>query len=165
MTTLEKNKATLSNHLNLDNEKMGDITHDMNNLLSDYHIFYQNLRGFHWNIKGNDFFTLHEQFEELYTVVYQNIDELAERIVTIGFKPMHSFSDYLKNSILNEVTDVEDAEECVKHVVDGLGSLVQSHRKIAIAAGDAGDIATEDMLTAFVAELEKRMWMFTKYLR
>ncbi|MFC3881315.1 Dps family protein [Algoriphagus namhaensis] len=165
MTTLEKNKATLSNHLNLDSQMMGDVTHDLNNLLSDYHIFYQNLRGFHWNIKGNDFFTLHEQFEELYTMVYQNIDELAERIVTIGFKPLHSYSEYLKNSILNEVTDVEDAEESVRNVVDGLGSLVQSHRKIAMAAGEAGDIATEDLLTNFVGELEKRMWMFTKYLK
>lgn len=165
MTTIETNKATLSNHLNLDDQSMKDITHEMNNLLSDYHVFYQNVRGFHWNVKGENFFTLHEKFEELYTQVYQNIDDLAERIVSIGFQPLHAYSDYLKNSILNEVTEVESADECVRNIVNGLGVLVQSHRKLAIAAGEAGDISTEDMLTNFVGDLEKRMWMFTKYLK
>ncbi|UZD23665.1 DNA starvation/stationary phase protection protein [Algoriphagus halophytocola] len=156
-------KATLDNHLKLDNKAMKNVSDKLNDLLSDYHIFYQNVRGFHWNVKGENFFDLHEKFEELYTRLYENIDELAERIVTIGFNPLHSYSDYLKNTIHKEITDVSSGSECVKHVVDGLGILAQSHRKAAKAAGDADDIATEDLLTNFVGDLEKRMWMFTKF--
>ncbi len=163
MTTVKK--ATLENHLRLDNKAMKNVADKLNDLLSDYHIFYQNVRGFHWNVKGENFFDLHEKFEDLYTKTYQNIDELAERIVTIGFKPLHAYSDYLKNTIHKEITNVSSGDECVKHVIDGLGILAQSHRKAAEAAGEAGDIATEDLLTQFVGDLEKRMWMFTMFAK
>jgi starvation-inducible DNA-binding protein len=156
-------KATLANHLKLDPKAMKDVSDKMNDLLSDYHIFYQNVRGFHWNVKGENFFDLHVRFEELYTQIYENIDEMAERIVTIGFKPLHSYSDYLKNTIHKEITDVSNGDECVKHVIDGLGILAQSHRKAAKAAEEADDIATADMLTKFVGDIEKRMWMFTMF--
>ncbi len=158
-------KATLENHLKLDNKDMSKLNDKLNDLLSDYHVFYQNVRGFHWNVKGENFFELHEKFEELYTKLYQNIDELAERIVTIGFKPLHAYSDYLKNTIHKEITDVSKGDECVKHVIDGLGILAHSHRKVANEAGEVGDIATEDLLVQFVGDLEKRMWMFTMFAK
>jgi starvation-inducible DNA-binding protein len=157
------NKATLSNHLKLDSKKMNDVSDKLNDLLSDYHIFYQNVRGFHWNVKGENFFDLHEKFEELYTKLYQNIDDLAERIVTIGFKPLHSYTDYLKQTIHKEIVDVSNGEQCVKQVIDGLGILAHSHREVAQLADEAGDIATADLLTRFVGDLEKRMWMFTMF--
>ena len=156
-------KATLANHLKLDNKAMKNVSDKLNDLLSDYHIYYQNVRGFHWNVKGENFFDLHIKFEELYTQLYENIDELAERIVTIGFKPLHAYSDYLKNTIHKEITDVSNGDECVKHVIDGLGILAQSHRKAAKAAEEADDIATADLLTKFVGDIEKRMWMFTMF--
>ncbi|WP_339879383.1 DNA starvation/stationary phase protection protein [uncultured Algoriphagus sp.] len=156
-------KATLANHLKLDNKAMKNVSDKLNDLLSDYHIYYQNVRGFHWNVKGENFFDLHVKFEELYTQLYENIDELAERIVTIGFKPLHAYSDYLKNTIHKEITDVSNGDECVKHVIDGLGILAQSHRKAAKAAEEADDIATADLLTKFVGDIEKRMWMFTMF--
>jgi starvation-inducible DNA-binding protein len=161
MTTISK--ATLSNHLKLDNDQMKNISDKLNDLLSDYHIFYQNVRGFHWNVKGENFFDLHIKFEELYSQLYKDIDEVAERIVTIGFHPLHSYSDYLKNTIHKEITDVTNGDECVKHVIDGLGILAQSHRKVAKLAGEADDIATEDMLVKFLGDIEKRMWMFTMF--
>ncbi|MFC5623904.1 Dps family protein [Algoriphagus winogradskyi] len=160
---MNTSKATLANHLKLDNKAMKNVSDKMNDLLSDYHIFYQNVRGFHWNVKGENFFDLHVKFEELYTQLYENIDELAERIVTIGFKPLHAYSDYLKNTIHKEITDVSDGDQCVKHVIDGLGSLAQSHRKAAKAAEEADDIASADLLTRFVGDIEKRMWMFTMF--
>lgn len=163
MSTTSIKKVSLSNHLNLDNEKMKALFGKMDDLLADYHVFYQNVRGFHWNIRGNSFFTLHEKFEDLYTKLYKNIDVLAERIVTIGFRPMHAYSDYLKSSIQSEITEVTTEESCVKHVIEGLGILINGHRSAAEAASEAGDIVSEDMLIGFVGDLEKRMWMFTMY--
>ena len=102
------NKATLSNHLKLDSKEMAKMSDKLNDLLSDYHIFYQNVRGFHWNVKGENFFDLHVRFEELYTQLYQNIDELAERIVTIGFVPLHSYA-FKPNAFGMNNTDAEIA--------------------------------------------------------
>jgi starvation-inducible DNA-binding protein len=156
-------RATLSNHLGLENEKMYELSEALNRLLCDYHIFYQNVRGFHWNVVGSDFFDLHTKFEELYQQLNTNIDDLAERILTIGFKPMHAYSDFLGNSVLKEIKNVKEGKQCVTHVINDLGLIIAEHRKIAAASDEAEDIATTDMLTRFVVDLEKRLWMFTMY--
>jgi starvation-inducible DNA-binding protein len=72
-----------------------EIASELNVLLANYQIYYQNLRGFHWNIQGRDFFELHVKFEELYNDGAIKIDEVAERILTIEATPLHSFTDYL----------------------------------------------------------------------
>jgi starvation-inducible DNA-binding protein len=156
-------KATLKNHLGLDTESMKELSERLNKLLSDYHVFYQNVRGFHWNVSGNDFFDLHEKFEELYKQINKNIDELAERILTIGYRPVHSFSDFLDLTDHKEIKNVRDGKQCVVHVIDGLGMLIAAQREVAALAEEAEDIATTDMLTRFVVDMEKRLWMFTMF--
>src|SRR5690606_31421140 len=84
------------------------IAEKLNELLSNYQIFYMNVRGFHWNIKGSDFFVYHEKFEELYNDSLRNIDEIAERILTLGLVPLHSFSAYKEASTIKEVENVAD---------------------------------------------------------
>lgn len=158
-----KEKASLTNHLGLKNSDMQELSNDLNHLLSDYHIFYQNVRGFHWNVTGSDFFDLHIKFEELYNQLAENIDELAERIVTIGYRPLHAYSDFLKNTDHQEIKNVKDGKQCVQHVLEGLGMLIAEHRKMAGKADDAEDIATADLLTKFIGDLEKRLWMFTMF--
>lgn len=156
-------KATLRNHLNLDTAAMKSLSIDLNNLLADYHIFYQNLRGYHWNVQGGDFFDLHEKFEVLYTSVNSFIDVLAERIVTIGFQPLHTFPDFIEHSVLEIQKGVTKGDDCVKLVLSNLGALIHMHRRIAGRAGDVEDIVTADMLTKFATELEKKLWMFTQF--
>jgi starvation-inducible DNA-binding protein len=156
-------KATLNNHLGLKATDIKDLTMSLNKLLSDYHIFYQNVRGFHWNVMGSDFFDLHVRFEELYNQLYENIDELAERILTLGYRPLHAYTDFLKNTNHKEITNVKDGKECVANVIDGLGMLIVVHREIVKKADETDDIATADMLTKFVGDLEKRLWMFTMF--
>lgn len=156
-------KATLKNHLGLETPAMANLSESLNNLLSDYHVFYQNVRGFHWNVTGSDFFDLHIKFEELYTQLYENIDRLAERIVTIGYRPLHAYSDFLKNARHKEIKNVKEGKECVSHVIAGLGMIISTHRTIAGESEKAEDIATTDLLTKFTGDLEKRLWMFTMY--
>jgi starvation-inducible DNA-binding protein len=159
----EKEKASLRNHLGLNNEAMEKLALHMNGLLSDYHIFYQNVRGFHWNIRGADFFDLHEKFEELYQLLSSQIDELAERIVSMGFVPLHSFSDFLENSRHKEQVNVNDSVRTVNHVKEELGMLIASSRSVVKMAAETGDIVSADMLTRFTGILEKQLWMFTKF--
>ncbi len=156
-------KASLSNHLGLDNASMENLSGSLNKLLSDYQVFYQNVRGFHWNVTGSDFFDLHIKFEELYNELNENIDELAERIVTIGYRPLHAYSDFLENASHKEIKNVKEGKQCVSHVITGLGMLIASQRKVAKESEEAEDIATTDMLTKFAGDLEKRLWMFTMF--
>jgi len=156
-------KATLSNHLGLKIDGVKDLVSDLNKLLSDYHVYYQNVRGFHWNVTGSDFFDLHLKFEELYNQLYENIDALAERIITLGYRPLHSYSDFLVNTDHKEIVNVKDGKQCVQHVIDGLGMLISAQRTTVKKADDTDDVATADLLTGFIGDLEKRLWMFTMF--
>jgi starvation-inducible DNA-binding protein len=81
------------NAIGLDVEKSKDLADMLNDLLANFSIYYMNVRGFHWNIKGEKFFELHLKFEEIYTDLQEKIDEIAERILTLGQTPMHAYSD------------------------------------------------------------------------
>lgn len=141
------------------------IENELNNLLANYQIYYQNLRGFHWNIQGKHFFQLHEKFEELYNDTAVKIDEVAERLLTIGFTPLHSYQDYLDTASVKASKGVHDGEEAVKLIVDNLSALVDQQKDIRSQAEDSGDAATGDMLAAFVEEQEKTLWMYKAWLK
>ena len=72
------------------------IAEQLNRLLASYQVLYMNSRGYHWNIRGGSFFQLHQKFEEIYTDLQNKVDELAERVVTLGHTPEHCFSGYLE---------------------------------------------------------------------
>ena len=101
------------------------IAEKLNVLLANYSIFYQNTRGAHWNIKGNDFFTLHIKFEELYDELVIKIDEIAERILTLGAKPNHNFSDYQKLSQIKESKEVTDGNKCVLNILESFKIVIE----------------------------------------
>ncbi len=140
------------------------LIEELNLLLSDLHIYYQNARGFHWNIKGKRFFELHVKFEELYTEALTNIDEIAERILTIGGAPLHSFEDYLKHSNLKVYTNVSNDEASVKAIHSQLSDLVQRETKVKKLANQSGDSVTEDMMIALINAQQKTMWMFKSWM-
>lgn len=137
---------------------------ELNQLLSDYHIYYQNVRGFHWNIKGKRFFELHNKFEELYTEALTVIDETAERILTIGGQPLHTFQDYLDTSNLKVHKNVSRDTETVEAVWLQLGQLVEQENKVKELAVEADDSETEDMMIGLINDQQKTMWMFKSWL-
>lgn len=147
------------NYLNLDKEKTSKTVFELNVLLADYHIYYQKLRNFHWNILGHNFFDLHEKFEEMYGDALVKIDEIAERILTLRYQPVSNLTDYLKTSNLDESSsDIKDAE-----MVDALladhGEILKQMRKVVNNADKAGDEGTIDLIGAYIRELEKTSWM------
>lgn len=133
----------------------------MNDLLSDYNIFYQNVKGFHLNFKGSDYFDFHQKFQDLYGKLHLDIKMLAERIALLGYEPLYTHSDYLKNSIHKEITGPSTNGECLTNVIGGLKSLIFSSRLAAIEAEDAEDMITEKILRQFAFELENELWVFT----
>ncbi|MEQ6119930.1 Dps family protein [Reichenbachiella sp. MALMAid0571] len=141
------------------------IIDKLNLLLADFQIYYQNLRGFHWNIQGREFFELHVKFEELYTDSAIKIDTIAERILTVGGVPLHAFEDYLNTATIAPVKNVHNGETAVKTIVTNIEDLITLEREIKDIAADANDSGTEDQMSAFIEEQEKSIWMYKAWLK
>lgn len=150
--------------LNLDKEKTQKVATELNLLLADYQLYYQKLRNFHWNIVGKSFFVLHEKFEEMYNDTQVKIDDIAERILTLRYRPISNFSDYLEKSNLKEastaLTDVQMVEELLKDHATLIKQLYVTLEK----AGEAEDEGTADFITGYIADLEKTSWMLDAWL-
>lgn len=142
-----------------------EIVVSLNTLLANYQVFYNKLRNFHWNIEGPDFFELHEEFENEYNTVKENIDIVAERIRVFGVKSNFSLKKTLELSKIEEQEKDITALEMVREVLHDYEVLHDSMLDAVNAALVTGDVVTENMLTEFMTELEKRHWMFTAYLK
>jgi starvation-inducible DNA-binding protein len=152
------------NYLNLDKQKTSETVDKLNILLADYHLYYQKLRNFHWNIIGRSFFYLHEKFEELYEDAKLKIDEIAERILTLRYQPVSNYTDYLKTSNLKESkSDLTDIE-MVKALLKDHGTILKQMRDVTEAAEKAGDEGTIDLIGAYIRELEKVSWMLDAWV-
>lgn len=136
----------------------------LNELLADYQVFYQNLRGLHWNIKGQMFFSLHEKYEEYYNAAAEVVDEIAERILMLGGQPLHTFGDYLKVATLEQVTNVSDGKKGVEAVLNSDRFFLKSFKEILTVAGENEDEGTIAMISEWIGATEKRIWMLESYL-
>ncbi|CAM1345160.1 Dps family protein [Tenacibaculum amylolyticum] len=150
--------------LGLDKEKTNALVADLNTLLANFQLYYQNLRGLHWNIKGKNFFELHVKFEELYTDSQMKIDMIAERVLTLQGEPLHTFEDYIKVGSVPVGKSVSNDEEAVRLVVSSLTELLSIERNILEASDDANDEGTNSMMSDFIAEQEKTIWMLNAWL-
>lgn len=154
----------INNRIGLDSAKSKELAGHLNELLANYSVFYQNSRGYHWNIRGEKFFILHEKFEELYTDLFQKIDEIAERILTLGYAPEHRFSSYRKVSKVEESTEVTDARKCVEGILSSFEILIAKQREILDLSGEIGDEGTNAMMSDYIREQEKLVWMYSAFL-
>jgi len=153
-----------TDRIGLDIKKSKKLAEKLNLLLANYQVFYQNLRGFHWNIKGDKFFELHLKFEELYNNIQLKIDEIAERLLTLSHTPYHSFNDYLKYSQIKPVVNVFDGKACVESILDSFKTLLVLQREILDLSAEAGDEGTNALMSDYIREQEKLVWMFSAYL-
>src|SRR6478735_5917879 len=142
--------------ISLEEKKVKPVVDHLNDLLANYHIHYQKLRGCHWNVKGSNFFTLHIKFEELYTAALVTIDELAERILTLGKPPYSTFDDYIKTSTLKEINTIGLKDtDMVKALIDDMAKLIAMERELLDITEEAGDDGTNDMINRFMQFKEK----------
>lgn len=140
------------------------VANELNNLLADYQLFYQNMRGLHWNIKGKNFFELHLKFEELYTDAQDKIDLIAERILTLEQMPLHTFEAYLKHATIPVGEAITNDDEAVKLIVASLEILLEKELKLLAITTEYDDEGTNSLLSDFIVEQEKLLWMFKAWL-
>lgn len=150
--------------IGLDKKKTKELTVKLNRLLADYQVFYINARGFHWNIKGEKFFELHLKFEELYNESLIKIDEIAERILTLGGVPIHSYSAYLKEAHIKEAENIADGKKAIQIIVKGLQTLLEQERKLLSLSAKANDEGTNSLMSDYIRQQEKLVWMYNAYL-
>ncbi|MDR2628083.1 MAG: DNA starvation/stationary phase protection protein [Dysgonamonadaceae bacterium] len=153
------------NNVGLEVTVVNLLIEKLNGLLADYQVFYTNLRGFHWNIRGDKFFELHELYESYYNEFAEKIDEVAERIVMLGGVPDNSFSAYLKTAKVKEVSGVSDWNAGVQNVLETLQLLLAELRELHAAAIKAGDHASVSLANHGIKNFEKKIWMLSAYLQ
>lgn len=147
------------NYLGFDKERVASTAQNLNALLAEYHIYYQNLRNFHWNISGDNFFVLHKQFEGLYNDAREVIDDIAERILTLRYRPVSKMSDYIDMAQIEEASVVEVDRDMVMTILENHKVIIAQLREAIATASDAGDEGTVDMLSSFLENIEKKSWM------
>ncbi|MBP1593581.1 MAG: DNA-binding ferritin-like protein (oxidative damage protectant) [Bacteroidetes bacterium] len=150
-------------YIKLDASVVNNVVTSLQQLLADFQVYYTNLRGFHWNIKGHDFFVLHSKFEEMYNDTAEKADELAERILTLGGVPANKFSDYLKVAKIKEVDNVSNGNESLNNVLETIIYFIGEERNLLKAASEAGDEVTVALMSDYLKEQEKLVWMLTAY--
>lgn len=148
----------------MDKSKVEATVNELNTLLANYHLYYQNLRNFHWNIQGENFLDLHEKFEQLYDDARVKIDEIAERILTLRMRPLSQFSDYLDRAEVGEAGRIENDAEMVRIILDNHRIIIENMRRTIDAADEVSDEGTIDMVGGFLSNLEKVSWMLDAWL-
>ena len=153
------------NRIGLDSIKSKALADQLNDLLANYSIFYQNTRGYHWNIQGEKFFELHLKFEELYNDLFVKIDEVAERILTLGHTPKHKFTDYQDSSKIKESNEGMDGVKAIEEILEAFQVLLVKQRLILDLSGEINDEGTNAQMSDYIREQEKLVWMYSAYLK
>ena len=154
-----------TNAIGLDQQQSKIVAEKLNVLLANLQVYYINARGFHWNITGEKFFELHAKFEELYNDVLLKVEEVAERILTLGHTPLHTFTDYLQLATVPEVKHLSGGKEAIQSVLDNVVILLNVERDAMRAAQEAGDEGTNALMSDYIREQEKLVWMYSAYLK
>lgn len=154
-----KKKEHETNILGLPIKETEVIAAELNILLSNFQTYYQNLRGIHWNIRGKRFFDLHVKFEELYNDAQLKIDLIAERVLTLGATPLHTLEEYVANNRLRVGKNISKDTEAVQLIMDSIADLLKIERVILEESAKIEDEGTNSMMSDFIKEQEKTMWM------
>nr|WP_262916120.1 DNA starvation/stationary phase protection protein [Pedobacter montanisoli] len=155
----------MAKEIDLTEKQVRPVVDMLNEYLANYHVHYQKLRGCHWNVKGPHFFTLHIKFEELYTNAQLTIDEIAERVLTLGKPPHSRFADYIKESSIKEVNTIGMKDtDMVEELLNDMTRLIEFERSLLEETDKVGDDGSNDMVNRFMQFKEKNIWMLKSFL-
>ena len=140
------------------------LNNQLNDLVATWSVLYTKLHNYHWYVSGPSFFTLHAKFEELYNETTLTLDEIAERILALGGKPVATLKEHLEMSLVKEATGKESAEEMVQTIINDFSVMMDALNKTMETAAEMGDDRTEDLLNAKFQSLEQHSWMLSAFL-
>ena len=137
-----------------------NLEQNLNELLSDLNVFYRKLQNYHWNVFGNDFFTVHEKLEEYYNEVNEQIDEIAEHILMIGGQPLGTMQEYLNTTRITEAQNIKiESKKIFENVMKDLDILLKQVTDIKKKADDNQNYATSSLMDEYISSYIKKLWM------
>ncbi|WP_462411199.1 Dps family protein [Neobacillus sp. Marseille-QA0830] len=136
----------------------------LNKQIANWSVLYIKLHNYHWYVKGDQFFTLHAKFEELYNEAGLHVDELAERLLAVGGQPVATMRECLELSTVEEAFGTETAQEMVQSVVNDFSIIIGELKEGMSFTDEINDETTGDMLLAIHSTLEKHVWMLKAFL-
>jgi len=145
-------------------DKKNEVKKSLNKQVANFTVLWTKLHNYHWYVKGPNFFSLHEKFEELYTTAGTYVDELAERLLAIGGEPIGRQSEAIEAASVKEAEYDTDANDMVKQLVKDYSTVIKELDKGKKAAEDAGDDRTADIFIGMITEVEKNNWMLKSFL-
>ena len=147
----------------INSDYAASMNSSLQNFLADIQVLYSNIRGFHWNVSGKNFYELHSKFEKVYDDLSEKADEIAERILQLGGVPESKYSEYIKKSQFKEVNSIISGSEMIVYLLEAYKTLISSERAILAKASKAGDDVTVAIITDYIKEQEKEIWMLSAY--
>ncbi|WP_462410262.1 Dps family protein [Neobacillus sp. Marseille-QA0830] len=143
--------------------KAGQVGGLLDKQVANFSVLYMKLHHFHWYVKGENFFTLHAKFEELYTEAALHLDTIAERMLSIGAFPTATLKEQLQLSSINEADGEETAQDMVQALADDLDAICSELTEGITLSENHEDQPTADLMTSIRASLEKYRWMLQAY--
>lgn len=163
MSTTDMTTATKV-QVGLNEAAVEAVSQQLNQYLANLHVLYAKLHNFHWNVEGDAFFPLHEVLQERYEALAEEIDDVAERLLKIGRRPLTRLADYVDHAELAEAESrAYSGREVAEHLVADYQTLIQGLRETIAVAQEHGDEGTADDAIAMLKDKEKQLWMFTAY--
>ena len=153
-------------NIGISDQNRQDTVEFLQELLSDEYVLYTKTRNYHWNVVGPHFNDYHKAFEDQYDGLSNDVDDVAERIRSLGSKAVSSLDEFQKNSKIKEHPgEYPDAKTMASNLLVDHETIIQNIREAIPKIGDEyGDVGTEDFLTSLMEKHEKTAWMLRSIL-
>ena len=156
--------STPSINIGISEAQRSEIAEGLSRLLADTYVLYGKTHGFHWNVTGPMFNTLHLMFMEQYTELWNALDVIAERIRALGMVAPHGGSTLAGLASIKEADQKPAALDMVRELVAGHEAVARTARGVFPLAEAASDEPTADLLTQRLQIHEKTAWMLRSLL-
>lgn len=142
------------------------VSLELNKVLADEFVLYTKTRNYHWNVEGSNFMEMHKFYEEQYEALDEIVDEVAERVRSLGHYSEGRLKDFIKLSHLDEPAYTNKQSEQLQNLLNDHETIIQNLRKLITAFGDQHkDLGTSDYVTGLMERHEKMAWFIRSYLK
>ena len=145
---------------------MSKTVEKLNLYLANLNVLYRKVQNYHWNVAGKGFFTIHSKLEEFYDDLNGQIDDVAERILSIGGRPYGTLKDYLELTTIKEAENKEiSIADAVADVKKEFEAMLKLAKEVKEAADEENDYGTSALVDEYISTYEKDLWMLNAYLK
>jgi starvation-inducible DNA-binding protein len=152
-------------NIGIEEQDRQTIAQGVSELLADTYTLYLKTHNFHWNVVGPKFHDLHLMFEAQYTELSTDVDDVAERIRTLGFPAPGTYSQFAALSSIKETEGVPSADEMLRILTSDNETLIRTARRILPLAQEANEESTASLISDRMVIHEKTAWMLRSLLQ